>query len=58
MSSNKLKCYYHNLLEHGKETITHAKVVVLGPVAAGKTSLVRGLSGKDFCPERVATEGL
>lgn len=57
MSHKNTKKIYRDVLDHGKERVTHANILVLGHVGAGKSSLVRTLGGKDFDPERHITEG-
>ena len=57
MSDRNTKKIYRDVLDHGKERVTHANILILGHVGAGKSSLVRTLGGKEFDPERHITEG-
>ena len=52
-----IRAYYH-ALEFGKVRLKHVKLGVLGPVGAGKTSLVKTLSGEEFNSNRTVTEGI
>ena len=57
LNHDVIKAIYHDVVNHCKERVPHFKLLVLGDVATGKTSLVRTLSGKEFCAERHATDG-
>ena len=52
------KDVYYDVINHCKERVRHSKLLVLGHVAAGKSSLVRTLSGKEFCQDRHITDGI
>ena len=47
-----------NALKHGKARVCYTQLAIIGDVGAGKTSLVRTLSGEEFREERVETHGI
>ena len=49
---------FNRALREGKAKVTRLQLTVIGDIGAGKTSLVRNLSGEDFVKERVETHGI
>ena len=49
---------FNNALKHGKAPVCYTQLAIIGDVEAGKTSLVRTLSGEEFREERVETHGI
>ena len=49
---------FNNALKHGKAPVCYTQLAIIGDVGAGKTSLVRTLSGEEFREERVETHGI
>ena len=49
---------FNQALREGKACVSRMKLTVIGDVGAGKTSLVRTLSGEDFTEERRETHGI
>ena len=49
---------YLNALRSGKSKNNHCNLVVLGEERVGKTSLIKGLLGKDFDPDCKSTQGV
>lgn len=49
---------FNKALLEGKAQVTRMQLTVIGDVGAGKTSLVRNLSGEEFMEERSETRGI
>ena len=49
---------FNQALREGKACVSRMKLTVIGDVGAGKTSLVRTLSGEEFIEERKETHGI
>ena len=49
---------FNQALREGKACVSRMQLTVIGDVGAGKTSLVRTLSGEDFIEERRETHGI
>ena len=49
---------FNQALREGKACVSRMQLTVLGDVGAGKTSLVRTLSGEEFIEERKETHGI
>lgn len=49
---------FNQALSEGKACVSRMQLTVIGDVGAGKTSLVRTLSGEDFIEERRETHGI
>ena len=49
---------FNKALREGKASVSLMQLAVIGDVGAGKTSLVRTLSGQEFSHERVETHGI
>ena len=49
---------FNQALREGKASVSRMQLTVIGDVGAGKTSLVRTLSGEDFTEERRETHGI
>lgn len=49
---------FNQALREGKACVSRLQLTVIGDVGAGKTSLVRTLSGEDFIEERTETHGI
>ncbi len=49
---------FKKALRDGKASVSRMQLTVIGDVGAGKTSLVRTLSGEEFVEERIETHGI
>ena len=49
---------FNKALLEGKAKVTRMQLTVIGDIGAGKTSLVRNLSGEGFVKERIETHGI
>lgn len=49
---------FNKALREGKALVTRMQLTVIGDIGAGKTSLVRNLSGEEFVEERIETHGI
>lgn len=49
---------FNQALLEGKAQVTRMQLTVIGDIGAGKTSLVRALSGEEFVQERKETHGI
>ena len=49
---------FNQALREGKACVSRMQLTVIGDVGAGKTSLVRSLSGEEFIEERTETHGI
>ena len=49
---------FNQALHEGKACVSRMQLTVIGDVGAGKTSLVRTLSGEEFIEERTETHGI